>query len=209
MLLVSTFDSHEDERVREIVSKIASTLPDKKDEYSSHITTAFSIAKEFDVNPLPTPRDHRDYFNWLSHYIESFEKLFPMSRIEHYYFLYARKVCEVLCNTELVRIYIQIINESGNEAGLNKKIEKCLKDNEFILFKLMAPAALLSSEPRQSYFNQYYKEMTEGFHDFKGIDCANLTQEEMKQLDTNASKYHSEVMNGFKKCVSMLKELNV
>jgi len=207
--LVSLLESYENELVRQCLTQFLKKLPDRKDEFFSHLTTAIDLAKEFDIAILPPPKDHKDYFNWLSHYIETFERQFPMSRIDHYYFLYARKISEIICNMELLKTYVDITLDTDHQVDLTRKVEKCLKDNEYNLFKLRAPAALLSSEPRHTYFNVFYKDLTNGFQPFQEIDYDVLKEKEMKELETKAGTYSNLAMDGFKKCIGLLKELGV
>lgn len=175
----------------------------------SHVKTAMSIANHFKVETLPMPTGHKDYFEWLSHYTDTFEKQFPMSRIDHYYFLYARKVAEIMCNSGLTRMYVDVTLDINRQHDFTPKIEKCLKDSEYILFKLMAAAALLSSEPRQNYFNVYYREICNEFAVFKELNVAQMGDKELKDLNSSLLAFETSVTNGFKKCIALLKDLAI
>lgn len=209
LAFINTYEAEEDQRVRDYISEFCKTLSDKEDEYASHIETAISIASHFEIETLPHPFASKDFFNWLNHYIDTIEKQFPMSRIDHYYFLYARKISEILCCIGLVKTYITITLDLDGQLDLSRKVEKCLKDAEYIIFKLMAAAALLSSEPRQNYFIVYYRTISQEFQGFKNINFPELNSQEIKQLLAELEKYELVVTDGFKKCVGMLKELGV
>jgi hypothetical protein len=209
LAFINTYESDEDERVRNCISEFSKGLINKEDEYLSHVKTATSIAKHFEIETLQFPVAAKDFFDWLNHYIDTIEKQFPMSRIDHYYFLYARKISEILCCTGLIRSYIDVTLSLEKQLDLSKKIEKCLKDVEYIIFKLMAAAALLSSEPRQNYFIVFYKALNLGFQVFKDISVIDLKEQELKELSVKLEEYECTVMDGFKKCIGMLKELGI
>jgi len=44
----------------------------------------------------------------------------------------------------------------------------------------MAAAALLSSEPRQNYFNVFYRSISEEFQPFKNINVSELSELDCK-----------------------------
>jgi hypothetical protein len=184
-------------------------LSDKESESTTHLKTAISIADHFKLKTLPQPLNAKDYFDWLGHYIETVENQFPMARIDHYYFLFSRKIAEILCNTGLMKLYADACLKLGEQIDLKRKIEKCLKDNEYILFKLMAASALLSTEPRQNYFNVFYRSLMQEFEPFKGINLDELNTKELEKLISDLSGFETLTMDGFKKCIGMLKELGI
>jgi hypothetical protein len=191
------------------ISEFSKNLEDKVYESSTHIKTAMSVANHLEIEQLPLPVTHAEYFSWLNHYIESMEKEFPMGRIDHYYFLYARKIAEIICNLGLIKTYVDVTVALDGQIDLSRKIEKCLKDTEFILFKLMAAAALLSSEPRQNYFNEFYRLLCNEFLPFKNVDVAHFEKPQLIKLNTSIKDYDLLVMDGFKKCIGLLKELGI
>lgn len=201
--------STDDEASQHYATKLLEALQDKYSESSTHIKTAISVANHMSIEILPEPNSFEDYFHWLAHYIQCFESQFPMARIDHYYFLFARKISEVLCNIGLLSTYVEFMNASGASLDLSKKTDKCLKDTEFILFKLMAAAALLSSEPRQNYFNTFYRTLCQEFQKFKNIKINEMSTAELKKLNDALKDYDLVVMDGFKKCVGILKELGI
>jgi len=201
--------TEENEVVNKYISEFSISLKDKVYENNAHIKTAVSIAEHLEIKTLPNPLTYEDYFNWLSNYSDCFEKEFPMGRIDHYYFLFARKTAEILCNLGLLSTYIELTVSTHASLNLSKKIEKCLKDIEYILFKLMAAAALLSSEPRQNYFNIYYRSLCQEFVPFKGLNTDGIEITDLKKLSVSVKEYDLVVMDGFKKCIGLLKELGI
>jgi hypothetical protein len=189
------------------VTELSKYLEHQKDENNSYLKTSVSIASQLGLNIHEQPENVHMYFDWLAHYTEVVEQLFPMGRIDHYYFLYARKISEILCNAGLIKTYLDLQGKMGDEIDLFRRIEKCLKDNEYILFKLMASAALLSGEPRQNYFNVFYKSMCENHKLIPTTDIRAMNTEHLKRLYTQVDEYSIHVMDGFKKCVSLLKEI--
>lgn len=192
------------------ISKLSDTIRDSRDESATHLKTAISVADHLEIEILPQPDTFEDYFNWLTHYIQCFETHYPMGRIDHYYFLYARKISEILLNVGLLETYIQFqLSEAGSPLDIHRKMDKCLKDTEYILFKLMAAAALLSSEPRQNYFNTFYRTLCQEFLPFKELELTALSASDLNKLDGSLKEYNLVVMDGFKKCISLLKELGI
>lgn len=177
------------------------------DEYLTHLKTAESIADHFQIVLLQRPRNFSDYFSWLTHLTEQFEKQFPMSRIDHYYFLYARKLAEIICNSALIATYADLHVDSGGQLNMHSGIEKCLRDNEYILFKLVASSALLSSEPRHLFFNSNYKKINDDFQEFRHLNPVEMEAEALRKLGSRMNAYSLNVMEGFKGCIGALKEL--
>lgn len=195
--------------LKNTVSRLSKITQDKVDEYNSHLKTANSIAKHFDLEVRAEPTSHEEFFNWLNLYVAAVENEFPMSRIDHYYFLYARKIAEIVCNNGMIKMYLEVTRDGKKQIDLSQKIDKCLKDIEYTLFKLMAAAALLSSEPRQNYFNLYYRSLCTEFDLIKDVDITNLQDQQLNKLEAGIKDYDLLVMDGFKKCIGMLKELGI
>ncbi|WP_317896959.1 hypothetical protein [Aurantibacillus circumpalustris] len=207
--LVNLHKSEENDLLKGVISKFSNDIRESEPESFSHLKTAISIAKQLEIEIPPTPINSENYFSWLDYYIESIEKEFPMGRIDHYYFLYARKISEVVCNLQLLRTYINLTQSTNSYFDFSKKIEKSDKDIEFILFKLMPAAALLSGEPRQNYFNIYYKNLCTGYQPIKIMISENPKEINFLKLEASIRAYETVVMDGFKKCISLLKELGV
>jgi hypothetical protein len=191
----------------EPVIELSKHLEQQKDENNSYLKTSLSIAAQLGLNIHEQPENPHMYFDWLTHYTETVEQVFPMGRIDYYYFLYSRKIAEILCNAGLIKTYIDLHGKTGAEIDLFHKIEKCLKDNEYILFKLMAPAALLSGEPRQNYFNEFYKSLCENHRHIPTSNIQEMEMGNLKKLHKQVDEYSILVMDGFKKCVLLLKEI--
>ena len=208
--LVDLHKNEENEELKTVITEFSETADKNRDESFTHLKTAISIAKSLELEEFPQPQTNEDYLNWLNHYIDSVEREFPMGRIDHYYFLYARKISELHYNLQLLRTYIRLTIKSKTGFDFSRKIEKSTKDLEFILFKLMAAAALLSSEPRQNYFNVYYKTLCREFTPIKEIIKTELEEEkDLLNLETHLASYEIVIMDGFKKCISLLKELGI
>ena len=198
-----------DELLKPFISKFSNTLQDKVVECTSNLKAAINLAEHFDMEILPEPQNPEEYFNWVFHYTECFEKAFPMARIDHYYYLFSRKIAEIICNMSLLETYIDLRLSYVSTLDLSKKMEKCLKDTEYILFKLMAAAALLSSEPRQNYFNVFYRSLCQEFTPLKGVNIMEIEESELKKVSSTVKEYDLVVMDGFKKCMSLLEELDI
>lgn len=206
---VSTCDATEAQGLEKCLQEFSEKINDKADEANAHLKTAISIARHFDLEPCPHPQTPYDYQPWLEHYISIIEGEFPMSRIDHYYFLFGRKIAEIHCNTLLVKGYTDLLLQCKKGINLSARIEKCIKDNEYILFKLMAAAALISSEPRQNYFNVFYRSLCNEFNAFKEFEPNFSEVHQLKKLQACAKDYELLVMDGFKKCIGILKELEI
>ena len=206
---VSSCDVTQAQELEKCLNEFSKKINNKADEANSHLKTAISIAKHFDLEPSPHPQTHDDYQPWLDQYISLIEQEFPMSRIDHYYFLFGRKIAEIHCNTLLVEGYTDLLLQCKHSIDLSARIEKCIKDNEYILFKLMAAAALISSEPRQNYFNVYYRSLCNEFEAFKEFEPGFSDVHQLKKLRACAKDYDLLVMDGFKKCIGILKELEI
>jgi hypothetical protein len=182
-------------------------IDDSADEAKVHLTTALQLAGVFELSVPQEPQTVSEYFSWQSQYADTFENRFPMSRIDHYYFLYGRKNAEIICNTSLMASYLELILKSERKLDYSSNLTKCLKDTEYILFKLIAASALLSSEPRQTYFSAHYKTISTEFKPFRVLDFSVLSDEELLRLTEDLVTYRNTVMDGFKNCISLLKEL--
>jgi hypothetical protein len=207
--MVHEHNGSESETVRKRMQELAASISEDHFEHESHIRTARSIADHFEIPILPDPDNATGYFEWLKHYVEAFERQFPMNRIDHYYFFYARKLSEISNNSKLARQYLNLSQDLNGEVDFNQKIDNCLKDNEYALFKMIAAAALLSSEPRQNYFNSSYKELNQQYDRFRRLDVNRLDAERRKELVSDLTAYAYSVENNYRKCAALLKELGV
>lgn len=197
----------DDNQLQSLISNYFIQFEDQKEEHYSHVLTALQLAKQFDIVDFDAPIDVEEYFNWHQDLINEFEQKFPLGRIEHYYFLYARKIAELLNHMGLIKTYVDLHLLSKRNLNLNIKLENAIKDCEYLVFKLMAPAALLSSEPRQNCFNALYKQMGEYLQHFKNFDFENAGEEQLLNLKKEADEFTVMLMNGYKNCSEVLKDL--
>lgn len=209
LAFIESVNDENNKSLNECLTSLLTTVSEGEQEARGHIITAKSLAEYFKIPVPDVPFHHIEYFNWLRQYIDALETQFPMSRMDHYYFLFARKIAEITCNVGLMITYNRVYTSHRSLLDLSAKYNKCLKDTEFILFKLMAAAALLSSQPRQNHFNSYYRELNEGFKPFKDIDINSLNESELARFDKNLNAYLLVLENGFKKCIGLLKELGI
>jgi hypothetical protein len=185
------------------------TLEDKRLEGVEFIKTSLSIATELKVEVLTEVVSAENYVDWRQTYISIFEESFPITKIDHYYFLFGRRACEIICNSNLLTHYITLLKLDEKNAILIKKTDKLLKDIEFVLFKMMASAALLSSEIRHHYFSVFYKELSTNFKPFLNVSVGELKANDLNKLSTNIDEYHTMALNGYNKCFDLLKEIGV
>lgn len=191
------------------LENLSSFLKKQDPKYSEYILTATSLAKNFNIPVMSAPNSYDTYFEWQNQYIEAFEKKFPMNRIDFYYFFYGRKISEIQSNICLAKDYVEINPELGGAIDLNKKIDDCLKDSQYIIFKLIAAAALLSSEPRLNFFNVLYRQVSSEFEQFKSIDLSSLDKDEFKNLSPKLENYRVMITDGYKKCCTLLEEMGI
>jgi len=189
--------------------KFSNDLQYLRYENDTSIKTAISIAGYFKLDVLPEPVDSEDYFKWLKHYINVFEEQFPLTQIDHYYFLYARKIAELLAHTVMVSALTELALVQKEPVDLFYEMDKHLSELETVIFKTMAAAALLSSEPRHGYFRAFYAEITSAFAQFKTIHASELDNSGLKALQKNMEAFKYLILNGFKRCIILLKELEI
>ena len=206
--LIHEFSLTGEQKAQDVASRLNGDLAESHFEPESNIRAAMSIAREFQIPDLNEPKDFTGYFDWREQYTGKFEQLFPMSRIDHYYFLFARKLSEVYCNIGFAEKLLKLRAEIPPEVNLDRKIGKCLKDSEYIFFKLIAAAALLSSEPRQSCFNQHYRRLLKEYEQFKGVEIP-AQPNDSSGLQASLKAFSQEVETGIKECAGVLKELGV
>jgi hypothetical protein len=209
MSVVTNFSEHSEESVKSYAGGLITELEKEAGESRSRLEKACELAKVFDLSPGDLPSGYVTYFPWLAGFTDLFETQFPMSRIDHYYFLYGRKLAEIQTNIGLTQWYIKLFLNSKKLLDLTSGIEKCLKDTEYILFKLVACAALLSSEPRHGFFNVNYKKLNESYAPFREITFRELNDEQIEETQGKLAWYYEQVSSGLQHCVSSLQELQV
>lgn len=205
--LGQTITSNETEKIDLPLKEYVRNFDHEKEEYDSHLVSALELAKHFEIQGYEKPDSVPDFIDWQTKLIAEFESMFPMGRIEHYYFLYARRLAELIHNMLLLKTCVDIHMISNHQVDMSRYLHKYIKDSEYIIFKLMAPAALLSSEPRQSCFNNLFKQMNEEIKLFKNLPLESASNEELLQLKNSADNFHVLLVNGFKTCIGLLKEL--
>src|SRR4051812_45120602 len=89
LALLSDLEKEEDDEIKKALATINASLSAQVEQNKSYISYAIKAAQEFEL-PVPEiqPSNYTDYNEWLKQYIETVESQFPMSRIDHYYFLY-------------------------------------------------------------------------------------------------------------------------
>lgn len=166
-------------------------------------------AREYHLDIIARPTNHSEFIVWRQDYSAAFEAEYPMSRIDHYYFLFAFKLSELLCNIELLDCYLLMLQVGEKNVHVLRRSNKSLKDIQFTLLKMMAPTALLSGEHRHHYFSLYYKEISKGFEKFGRYDIEQLTPDEIRDLKKQIAEYGALMNAGLNKCVQLLEELKV
>lgn len=193
----------------ERVNRLANNLEYQRLQSSTFLETTISIAQELELELPPKPQNAETFIEWLQMVITVFEEEFPMTKLDHYYFLFGRRLAEIICDTELLAAYVTLLTNEDKNVLVLKKIDKLLKDVEYILFKMMASAALISGEVRQHYFSVFYKELSAEFRPFVQANVSLMNQQELQTLANDLSDYNLMAVNGFKKCIGLLKELGV
>src|SRR5690349_10389476 len=141
--LAGQLRSHEHPEVRQRVEGLLTSLKSQETEHRNSLSRARELAASLELTAGNLPAGPDEYFEWLPRYVETFEQVFPMSKIDHYYFLFGRKLGELISNVKLAATCLDLEASLNRAVELSRKSEKCIRDNEYILFKLIAPAALL------------------------------------------------------------------
>ena len=191
----------------DLYAHLGKLINESEDEAKTHLNTTLGLATDFELALPNMPLSFSEYFAWQQLVTERFEEKFPMSRIDHYYFLYGRKNAEIICNTSLIETLIELHVRTDGRLEYWRSVDKYLKDNEYILFKLIAASALLSSEPRQTYFSAHYTTINNEFKKFKNLNLTTADKESLLKTKDELERYRHLVMDGFKKCIGLLKEM--
>ncbi len=208
-LVLRKLDSELNKNIKIQIQKYSEKINDSEEEYFSYIKTSDAVAIYFELDVQIKSTTEEDYFLWLKNYTSAIENRFPMSKIDHYYFLFARRLAEIISNIRLAKTQLELSQIINQPSIFFDGISKCFQDNEYIIFKLVAPAALLSGENRHGYFNAFYKEINSVQEKFKSINLISLKETEIETLIANLDIYDRVVLNGFKKCITLLKELEI
>lgn len=170
---------------------------------------AIENAHEYRLDIMARPANLTEFVAWRQDYSSAFEAEYPMSRIDHYYFLFGFKLAELICNVELLECYLPLLKTAEKHEQVLKRSTKSLKDIQFVLFKLMAPTALLSGEHRHHYFSVYYKEISKGFEGLANYDIEQLNPAEINAFKNRIEEFGLLMHTGLNKCLSLLEELNI
>ena len=206
--LTRQFASHLSREASEAITVVNRENEARQAEAERQLKAACDTAGQFELQVPPAPGDPAGYFTWLASFSEVFDRNFPMSRIDHYYFVFGRKCAEILANLGLACTCLHLDATLNRELDLHRKTDKCLKDNEYILFKLIAPAALLSSEPRQNFFNVLYKKLNSSFEPYRGVNVEKMSAAEMISLKAGLEAFSLEVSSGHEECAKSLQALD-
>jgi hypothetical protein len=184
-------------------------LKDDEDENNSLITTSNSIANYFGFNIVSQPIAASDYVRWFAQYNSLFESQFPITRIDYYYYVYAQKIADVLTNIGLLKLHLELpLYKEENEERC-KQLDNYLNQIHNALYKMTAPSTLLAGEPRQNHFRLYYHEMNLRYEKIKNRDCEKLNEADIRKLQIDLEDFRCLVINGFKKCILLLKKLGI
>lgn len=189
------------------LQKLKSLIENTSHEAESHINTACHLARHFNIEIATVPRSLNAYFTWQGQICNAFEERFPMHKIDHYYFLYGRKNAEIMTNAGLMQSYLDIYFGMDHKVEIWTGFNKCLKDTEYILFKLIAASTLLSSEPRQGQFTEHYKNINEAFRIFRNLEPAYLKEVYLLKLKNELVNFEDTVISGLKRCMKLMSNL--
>ena len=180
-------------------------LEDLKPEHETYLKVACSLGERFEIQ---IPQEEA-YFVWREHYTKSFERKFPITHIDYYYFSFGKQLAEVEQYILHSRACIGLMQQSGFHAKLGRQIEDNLNQIKHLLDKMTTAATILSGEYRQIYFGTYYHFLIRHFDRLGAINFKELTKEEVKILDEELDYFSGQLTNGFKKCIGMLKNLGI
>lgn len=198
-----------DENLSRKISSLHDQLEIEDKENRVLIEQVVRLAGLFQIKLPITSLTHENYFAWFNDCVELFEKEFPMTRIDYYYFFYARKLSEIVCCLDMLGVYLELSIVANDKVYFLEKAGSNLKDVEYILFKLIAPAALLSGEHRHFYFNTFYKEMCTNFEPFRQTNLEEMGVAQLNLFNTKIAEFRTSVMEGYSKCTNLLKDLGV
>lgn len=198
-----------EENKQDNLRNLSQQVQDLNYESVCSIKTAISIADHFKVDVLPEPSVPDDYFKWLKDYTYAFEEQFPLTRIEHYYFFYSQKIAEILAHIGMISTLSELAQQLHLQENVLKQIDKYLSETEVLIFKNKAATALLSSEPRHSYFRKLYNEINANFEKFKTLKVLGFNTNDLQTLRENMEEFKFSILNGFKQCIVVLKDLGV
>lgn len=187
------------------LQKLKNHLNDLKPEHDTYLKVACSLGDRFEIQ-IPT---EEAYFVWREHFTKSFEKKFPITHIDYYYFSFGKQLAEVQQYILHSRACIGLMQQSEFHVKLCRLIEDNLTHIKHLLDKMTTAATILSGEYRQIYFGTYYHFLIRHFERIGVVNFKQVTKEEVKILDEELDYFSSQLTNGFKKCIGMLKNLGI
>lgn len=187
---------------------IQKDIKELKQNCFQHIELAYQKATTLHIAVPEVPKGE-DYDDWIEEYIQATDVMFPMSKIQYYYFAFAYKLAELLTIIKSLNHFILIKNLSPSDNQLNNFIKNYLQDIEYILFKLRPMVVLLSAEHGHGSFMTFYQELIDKSGEFKKIPSLfkypNKTKDCIMILDT-----YSELTNkGYHSCKKVLIDLSL
>lgn len=194
--------------IKTAINSYLTSLLDDKPVQISNLTSALNLAETFDLAIFELPNTSSDYFKWFEDYVFAFESKFPMMKVEHYYFLYARKIAEILSNLEQIILYVDLQLLMKDSIDYHTQLTNSILNCEFIVFKLMAPAALLAGEPRHGCFNVFYKQLNEHIQKLGEFKKDRLDDKSLIALKVCSEEFKVHILNAMKRCITTLNKLS-
>jgi hypothetical protein len=174
----------------------------------ANLTTALQMAVQVEVKVDACGSEPHAFRDWFWQFVEAVEARFPMNRIDHYYFLFGRKMSEISSNTTIAAALLRA-RGYANSSDTAYRIEKCLRDCEYSLFKLTAPSALLAGEPRQGHFGTIYRRMNQEFAPFRNASMGAHSKMSDDETAGRLEKYGLARKGEFSDCKAILEELGI
>jgi hypothetical protein len=182
-------------------------LKTAKNDPKRAVQEAMKLGAVFNASEGEIPSNYAGYIQWLEHYVRDFEEKYPMSRIEHYYFLFSRKLAELCSCMNICALSCRLQAHFRHSANV-PKILLSIHNAEHTLLKLVAASALLGGEAGHYYFNVLFSELKSAFAKFK-INVSELDRKGLENMAANAEDYIVRIVAGVDKCDMILKELKV
>ena len=192
-----------------ISESVKERLINRRDELRYQRQTALSVAESVGQAlrlPVHPYQENETYLEWMEAFIRRVEDRYPMNQIGYYYFYYARMVTTLLGNVCLGTTRFYLYTNIKDPVLLQKGAEN-IRDCEFILFRLIAAAALISGEHGHRYFNTYYKELNQQYESLMSISWSELTNEQMVNELPALIKFEQFAKNGFEECFVTIRKL--
>jgi hypothetical protein len=191
------------------IAEFRQRLDDEKQPWFDRLHIAGELARQLEIRIGDLPAAPERYREWWQALVNGVETRFPMNRIDYYYFFYGRKLSEITYNAATVASLVKVRSRLGPAVNGEYRVEKHLRDCEFSLFKLVAPAALLASEPLHGYFSVQYRRMNDAFAPFRSVHLARLDAQGQQQLSERLDEFVSSLRAEYEKLKTLLVELGI